>query len=212
MEIYEETGKTMRFLLLIIFSISISCSSFEMNKASNKANHLEVRHKELEEIYQTLDKRARLFSLDVLREDKLSKEDDVEVRIWTSQSIIKGLSGAVLKKVKDEWTAFYLPNDSKLKGKINPVKLAAPKSGWEKLWKELEDENILTLPDETDVHEPMKYEEGQSVIIETKSHGLYRIYKYTEPLVSDLEQAKNVSNIIRITEHEFNIPLYIYSL
>lgn len=197
------------WFLVIILSFLFSCSFSKINKNSIEKKHsVNKSDKDWTKIHQILNKKAESFGFDVLSEKEIFLQN-TEIRIWVMGGLT-GIRGIILQKINGENTAFLLPSSKNQNESIKVTNLPPPKLGWERFWKNLENENIFSLPDESEVHNPQMYNDGQTVIIESKYKGIYNIYSYSEPMASDIEQAKNVSNIIKIINDEFNVSLYMF--
>lgn len=197
------------FLILIVLVSAVSYSYFEFDKDSTKKNYSVNKYdKDWKKIHQTLDKKAASLDFSILSEKEITLQD-CEVRVWVTGGTT-GLRGVIIQKINNESSAFLLPVSENQDEKISVVKLAPPKDGWERVWANLENEDIFSLPDESEVHNPKAYNDGQSVFIESKYKGVYNIYGYSEPAASDIEQAKKVSNIIKIISNAFDASIYIF--
>lgn len=144
--------------------------------------------------------------LEKLRETNLSG-DDFEIRVWIPTDKPDGF---ILKRVDDEWSAIaikefdcktlnYYPK--KKPYELGKIRLSAPRSGWEKVWKDLSENGILDLPE---VNERYAIH-GISYIVETNHNGIYRTYYYNNPQIQKSGEAKRMVKISEIIADEFGL-------
>jgi len=153
-----------------------------------------------------LDKIAMQNGFSILRETVLP-ENDLEIRIWVGFGKY-GNDGLILKRSSGNWSAVNLRKmlcHLENRGKYN---LESPKSGWEKTWQKLIDEEILTLPDSS----KLKYEygvvDGKSYVVETNFDYLYRTYQYSNPDYQKLKEARQMIKIGEIIADEFGLDSF----
>ena len=95
--------------------------------------------------FREINERARLAKLKDLRTAVL-RNNDLELRLWIGFGPV-ALKGFVLKRRGSTWSAAYLRSINRSVARNDYQKiLAGPKSGWEGLWKRLDDNGVLTLP------------------------------------------------------------------
>ena len=99
--------------------------------------------------FREINERARLAKLKDLRTAVL-RNYDLELRLWIGFGPV-ALKGFVLKRRGSTWSATYLRSINRSVARNDYQKiLAGPKSGWEGLWKRLDDNGVLTLPGATE--------------------------------------------------------------
>ena len=137
------------------------------------------------------------YELPKLRQTILSK-DDLEIRVWFSASEIDGF---ILKRSDNEWNAIAIkeidcrnygyPKDRSYQtGKFN---LSSPKSGWESVWQNLIDAEILELSYSDYIS---MIDEG-SYKLETNTGGIYKIRFYGSKEKSrEADQMRKIGEII----------------
>lgn len=146
--------------------------------------------------------------LPILEKSKILKED-LEVRVWRNPAWWKTWT-FILKRSGGKWTAdfqtqIFEDGTRKLK-KIFKRKLTEPDSGWENFWRQLGNEEILTLPDGLESGGDDPCPDCGSFIIETNTGGDYRFYLYTEPsLQSEIRETRQVAKIANIIAEEFSL-------
>ena len=151
--------------------------------------------------FPEINERARLAKLTDLR-GTLLKKNDLELRIWIGFGPV-ALKGFVLKRQNSIWSATYLRSINRLVVRNDYQKiLAAPKSGWEALWKRLENDGVLTLPGATE----SSVQDGESFVVEIKTDSSYRTYMYNNPVAKGSPDGRNIIEIVQTIWEEFDIP------
>jgi hypothetical protein len=77
-----------------------------------------------------------------------------------------------------------------------------PKSGWEKLWKEITYLGVLTLPDSSTLPDEEIVLDGVSYVVEINQNNQYRTYQYGNPEAQKRPQAKQIIEIVQILSDE----------
>lgn len=154
--------------------------------------------------FESINRRARQSELSDLRKVVLPP-GDLEVRLWEGFGLSK-LEGYVLKRKGGRWQAIWLqpalPRFAK--GKYMRS-LGKPKSGWERLWGDLTEHGLLTLPDSSELKEERLILDGTSYVVEINREGVYRTYQYGNPDLQRWPQAKQMLAIVGVIDREFDM-------
>jgi hypothetical protein len=110
----------------------------------------------------------------------------------------------VVNRTGGKWQAIFLRSITGTAKPPHQVQLAAPKSGWQELWKQLSGAGFLTLPDFSELEDMIEVFDGTSYVIEVKSDGKYQTYAYLNPDYQKWEEAKQMLKIAKILYSEFN--------
>lgn len=149
--------------------------------------------------FEEIDARAKLAKLTRLRRTNLQK-DDLELRIWIGFGAVS-LEGVVIRRQGNIWSATHLASMGRGQpGASQKVKLT-PKSGWEELWRRLEQTSVLTLPR----YGGTRATDGESVVVEVRSGAVYRVSTFDNPELSDTTDAKEIIQILAIVRSEFGV-------
>lgn len=147
--------------------------------------------------FETINKRTKAAGLKDLRLVSLTPEV-TEVRIWIGFGR-RSLRGFVIRRDAEGWQGLYVASIHA------PNVTIEPKSGWAKLWKELTDQGLLTLPDSSSLEGRAWVTDGIGYVVEFSSNGTYRTYLYSNPEDQKWPQAKQIIRIIKILSDEFNV-------
>ena len=215
----------MAFLLVLIIFLYVGCGNkIEPSKPlikpiSKETNtppqDLERLRQEYEKILDLLNEKIHLFGLKSLRKVELG-DDDLEVRVWKGIGY-PTLSGIILGRKENKWKAVYFPTSyfpdfqgTEKSLKPNLTNLDSPVIGWDKLWRGLKEQDILTNKDDIDteagVVEP--FEDSIIITVEVLIRKGYRHYSYHAPCYSKAEEAKKLLKAVKILEENFKISLH----
>jgi hypothetical protein len=137
-------------------------------------------------------------------------ENSVAVRIWYGGGIIVPQVFG-LERINNVWKAWEIEsNYDQKRGKFRKTKkyLDPPGAGWEGLWTNLQNQEILSLPDASEVGDACCAEDANSVLIETSDHNQFRNYAYPSPRKSCLSEAQKISKIGNILFDEFGTVIF----
>jgi hypothetical protein len=204
--------KTIFLLLLFTVSLSIqieaqsSLKAKPLKKATPRTDELEIKllpRKRTELLFaESVNERASKAKLIPLQRKKIPT-DDLEFRIWIGFGL-RPLQGFVISRTGGKWQSLFLKSISRIAKPPHQVQLAAPKSGWEELWKQLSEAGLLTLPDFSELEDMVEVFDGTSYVVEVKSDRKYQTYAYLNPDKQKWEEAKQMLKIAKILYSEFN--------
>jgi len=147
---------------------------------------------------------------DVPKLQKMEFEEyDFEVRIWNSAS--NGRDAVFIKKENDTMNIYYLDDlqnswdrSLDLIGLYSPniILIDSSSINTKRIWTELMENDILNLPDETDIIDSYAILDGSLYIIEIANNLGYRCYHYINPELYEVEEAKKMTRIIEILNNE----------
>jgi len=143
---------------------------------------------------ESINKRAKQASLPRLKSKNLS-EDDIEFRVWVGFGK-KPLEGFVISRIDGHWGGVFLESMN-FTNKPPYRRELSPKPGWEKMWSQLVDAGLLTLPDSSQLKDEVRVEDGTSYVVEVKQGGVYRTYAYMNP---DYQKWKEAKRMLRIAD------------
>jgi hypothetical protein len=83
--------------------------------------------------------------------------------------------------------------------------LSNPKSGWEQTWTRLITENLLSLPDASEINCNVQGHDGIATVVEINADDTYRTYMYDMPTELKCKEDKNIMAIAEIVFEEFNL-------
>ena len=134
-----------------------------------------------------------------LRDAALPPES-LEVRIWMGFGLTP-LEGFSIRRDGATWTGHFAVEGS---GPTNLAKVrgVTPKSGWEKLWNEVTNLGLLTLPDSSTLPDEELVLDGESYVVEINQNNQYRTYMYGNPQEQKWPQAKQIIRIVDILSDE----------
>jgi len=151
--------------------------------------------------FKEIYKRSSIAGIGGLKQTKFT-HDDVGLRVWIGFGPTS-LKGFVVIRKKGQWSGVYLRPITKTLARENYQQiLAAPKSGWEKMWQKLVDKDILKLSGmpESD------WTDGESIVVEVKKGARYRTYMYDNPQLQTSEEAQRILAIVQYLRDQFAIP------
>jgi len=154
--------------------------------------------------FTALDERTQKVKLPSLRTVALS-EPDLEVRFWYDgrPDVINGF---VIRRSANRWSATAVRQiRNRQPSEVNLEALPVPKSGWDAAWAKLVGAGILTLPDASEPHCNAAGFDTVAYVIETNVGGVYRTYRYSNPLHADCDEAKQIVLIEEIIGEEFGL-------
>lgn len=201
-------------LLLVLVGIGIVTGFFIHNKnLAKRPSPTAVQNKDAQRIeiskasweqsfFSALDERAQKVNLPRLRTFVLP-DHDLEVRFWYDARP-DVITGFVIRRSANQWSAVGVrqtrnrqPSDVKMEA------LPVPKSGWDAVWAKLVAAGILSLPDASELGCNAPSFDTVAFVIETKVHGVYRTYRYSNPLHAECDEAKRTVEIEEIIVEEF---------
>ncbi len=141
---------------------------FETNKTSLPVN----QNKYWEPIiFETINKKLDKINLSSLK-NKVLGDRDKEIRLWIGfgESASSDIKGLILENTDGKWRGFYLPQDAQ--GKM-AIQSKEPRSGWDALWKNLNADNFLTMPDITESKNNL-FPDATEIVVEIKDAKNYR--------------------------------------
>lgn len=156
--------------------------------------------------------RLKTFGLYDLEKRQLVK-DDLEIRVWQINSLFMRVyknvavseSVFILKRTNGNWSAEVLRNTVEGKSDVEKLirtKLDAPKSGWENVWRNLVDNELLTFPDS--VSDEVDYGTDAMIFItETKVDGIFKIYENSGG--REIRKFRHTAKILNIIAEEFDL-------
>lgn len=156
--------------------------------------------------------RLKTFGLYDLEKRQLVK-DDLEIRVWQINSLFMRVyknvavseSVFILKRTNGNWSAEVLRNTVEGKSDVEKLirtKLDAPKSGWENVWRNLVDNELLTFPDS--VSDEVDYGTDAMIFItETKVDGIFKIYENSGG--REIRKVRHTAKIFNIIAEEFDL-------
>lgn len=154
--------------------------------------------------FKSINSTAKLSSQTDLRTTQLPK-GDIEVRIWWGFGL-SPLEGVTLRRASDQWSAIHVKADDHYEpAKAERRQLSNPKSGWETTWARLVNENVLSLPDASEINCNVGGFNGISNVVEINANNTYRTYMYDMPSELKCAEAKNMMAIADIIFEEFNL-------
>jgi hypothetical protein len=154
--------------------------------------------------FEAINERAQRANLTSLR-TTVMHNGDLEIRVWIGFGL-GALRGFVIRRRSGQWSAIYLrPISRQISQDESTTVAITPRSGWERLWQRLVDEQILTLPDSSQLRDEVGINDGRSYVIEINANGLYRTYMYSNPQEQRWPEARQVIEISDILHTEFDI-------
>ncbi len=150
--------------------------------------------------FGTIDELTRRIGWEPLHSKQLAPSE-FEVRIWIGFGLMP-LEAFVLRRDDDRWIGQHVVDA--LKKSDVAVTRVTPRSGWNAIWKELQDLQILTLPDESTLTPPPENVlDGGAYVVEVKEGDRYRTYTYTNPEIREQPEAKKIVAISHVLDREF---------
>ncbi len=156
--------------------------------------------------------RLRKFGLYDLEKQQISK-DDLEIRVWQISGLFMGIykdlavreSVFILKRTNGNWSAKVFRNTVNQKSDVEKqikTKLDAPKSGWENVWQNFVNNELLTFPDSISGEVIFATDAG-SCIIESKVDGIFKTY--INAGTQETKEIRHTAKILNIIAEEFNL-------
>ena len=156
--------------------------------------------------------RLRKFGLYDLEKQQISK-DDLEIRVWQISDLFMPIykdlgvkeSVFILKRTNGNWSAKVFRNTVKRKSDVEKqikTKLDAPKSGWENVWQNFVNNELLIFPDSVSGEVIFVAHLG-SCIIESKVDGIFKTYIYAG--AQETREIRHTAKIMNVTAEEFNL-------
>lgn len=201
----------MKFLIILVL-LFVSCSHpFNGNNSATtgtqegKNLELNTPNRDWEPIFfEEINERVKIAKLNHLRSAVLPN-DDLELRVWIGFGLIP-LEGFVIKRSSGKWSAVHIRSiGPHLPRRDYQHALPSPKSGWETLWKRLNDEEVETLPDSSQLKDGVLALDGESFVVEINMNGSYRTYMYANPHLQKWPEAKRMIRVAKIILEEFQI-------
>jgi len=157
----------------------------------------------------------RKFGLYDLEQQQIIK-NDLEVRVWQIFDLYmrkykdSGVKESVfiLKRSNGDWSAEVFRNTVKPKSDIVKqikTKLDVPKSGWENIWQDFVNNELLTFPDSVSGEVIFGLHAGRC-IIESKVDGIFKKYEHAGN--QEVREIRHISKILNIIAGEFNLEDY----
>jgi hypothetical protein len=142
---------------------------------------------------------TKLAGLTELRKTRV-KEGDIEVRVWRGFGL-SPLEAVILSRTNNQWSAKHLKTDHYYDyEKVESKQLNPPKSGWESFWKQIDDKEILTLRDSSEINCGEGGMDGGSYVVEINQNKTYRTYKlstaYSGGKCREANQMEGIGDII----------------
>ena len=157
-----------------------------------------------EVFYPYLAQHTTLVNLPELRSTAL-RQGDLEVRVWFGFGLTP-LEGFILKRAGGQWSALHLVGDDYYEPKkVIRKELRPPQSGWEASWERLEDAEVRTLPDSSEIDYDAGGKDGWGYLVEVREGDSYRAYHYQFPELSRRTEAKRVLEIGDTIGNEFQL-------
>lgn len=164
-------------------------------------NRFDVRY-----FFQSNEELWRHNALHDLRSVRLPSTQDLEIRCWMDARP-SFIFGVILRRINTQWSATHIegiyrdPRFEYVRKELPP-----PKSSWDELWKKLDQNQILSLPQAADIGCNVESIDGMYSLVEINHHHRYRIYTYGNPQRGSCEEAKKVMRILSEFSGEFDLP------
>jgi hypothetical protein len=151
--------------------------------------------------FPSIDERTRGCGLKPLRRSLLAASLS-EIRIWAGfglQAYPAGghpLEGMVLEKDGDRFAGTHYP-------RAPETRVAEPASGWARFWRKLEEAGVFDLPDSSELKDYNRgILDGISYVVEYRRDGEYRAYRYENPAMQVLPEAKRFVRLLELLRKE----------
>ena len=156
--------------------------------------------------------RLKKFGLYDLEKQWISK-DDLEIRVWQISDLYVRVyknfgvkeSVFILKRTNGNWSATVFRNTVNQKldmEKLIKTKLDAPKSGWENVWQNFVNNELLTFPDSVSGEVIFAPDYG-SCIVETKVDGIFKTFQHAGS--QEIREIRHIAKTLNIIADEFNL-------
>lgn len=141
--------------------------------------------------------------------------DSLQIRFWVIREFENNNQLIEIKYKKSDWSArlySFTYHFGEATTEITSVSkkkwTKEPSSGWNSFIKKIFDLKILELPDCDKIPNYNSPTDGDFIIVEIATENSYRFYSYNTPqLQNGIWQAKNIMDILRIMEKEFQVTL-----
>jgi hypothetical protein len=154
---------------------------------------------------KAVDSLTKVSELQSLREISLPN-GDFEVRFWISNRV--GVNGLIIRKSGENLSALFVERMPLKNNNQNPEnRYVNPKSPWQSVLQRLNDAEIFTLPDSSELknYKGDEVMDGFSNIVEINKDEIYRVYEYRNPNWADNPEAKQIVKIGSIIADEFGL-------
>jgi len=156
------------------------------------------------QFWDVIDGRTKKAGIKRLRHAQLAV-DDIEVRVWMGFGLTT-LTGLVLKRSANKWTALSLTEDFKSNHwRYRRTPLREPKTGWNEAWTALLQNHILTLPDAESINCDGMLLDGFSYVVEVRNGKNYRTYAYGNPEHDRCPEANMMLQIANFIETNYSV-------
>ena len=202
-------------LLLLVASVSLGFLFRSRNLAqpvspakldpNRQAQRVETPNASWEpSFFLALDERIQKVKLPSLRTVVLS-DPDLEVRFWYDGRP-DVIAGFVMRRSTGRWSALGVRQTrNRQPSEVILEVLGTPKSGWETVWAKLVSAGILKLRDASELDCNAPGFDTVAYVIETNVNGIYRTYRYSNPLHAKCDEAKRIVLIEEIMDEEFGV-------
>lgn len=203
----------LKFLTLSIFLIAIGCSE---EKSSDEKEEF-IKDVSVDESgrpafgYDRLDQKIEFLKLENLQDGF----DSLAIRIWYEPQLLMENELIEIKNQNGNWSGLHIVIGSKRIEGTDSLKLEelrdkiTPKSGWLNLIKQLDSKNIMSLPNMRAIENlEDNWTDGVCYNVEISTKSKYRYYSYHLPeyFQDNFSEARNMVDILKIVEVEFDIP------
>ncbi|MBS1795480.1 MAG: hypothetical protein JSS81_16610 [Acidobacteria bacterium] len=136
--------------------------------------------------------------------------DSEEIRIWVGFNAYP-LKGIILRKEGSSSTAYYIsPVQNYSDPEANIIELESPKSGWNRLWENLETLDLINLPDAEEIGMEDNYIDDVNIVVEVKNcagYRTFRLFGFDIPGESSREPVQRMLKISNLLSEEFDVRL-----
>jgi hypothetical protein len=192
------------FIIIFTFVIGVFTVTGRLYYRETQKVRIISPEARMESIYfKQINKATDLSELMELRKTNL-RNGDIEIRVWRGFGL-SPLEGIVLKRTEGIWTGLHIKTDNYYEAeKVKVERLFTPKSGWESFWKQITDEEILTLPQSTENDCNIPNIDGTGYVVEINQDNIYQTYHYPEGNGKICREAKQMEIIGEIIGWEFD--------
>ncbi|MDQ3130355.1 MAG: hypothetical protein M3Q99_06295 [Acidobacteriota bacterium] len=146
-------------------------------------------------------------------ERRPAANDDIEVRVWQITDLYMRIyqdlgvkeSVFILKRINGNWSARVFRNTINQKTGIEKqikTKLDVPQSGWENVWQNLINSELLIFPDSVSRKSIPDPDEG-ICIMESKVDGIFKTYRPAGN--REIREIRHTAKILNIIAEEFDL-------
>jgi hypothetical protein len=202
--------KLYMILLAGLLAILVSCNSkiakiegleSVNNPLSNSSTPIPKLSRKDKIFLASINERLEGTGFENLRYSNLSP-NTIEIRVWAGFDT-SPLRAIFVRKNGEEFSAEFVPPLYPITIPPDLKKLPNPKSGWNQLFKKIEDSGLMNFEDPNDI--PMIDEGG--VLIEIKTANDYRTMDFPGVLEKSHGDYKKVREICETLETEFGVDL-----